>query len=430
MASISREPNGRRRILFTATDGKRKTIRLGKTSQKAAEAIKAKVETIISANLAKISMDDETSTWLGTLDPGLHRKLAAVGLVQDRGRGTSLALGEFLQSYIEGRSDVKPNTRRNLLAVKARLVEFFGAGKSIQAITPADADAFLVSLREKYANGTTGRTVKRAQQFFRKALRSRAIRENPFQDVKPPSQVNAARNFFVTPDMARRVLEACPDVEWRLIFALSRYGGLRCPSEHFGVKWTDVDWERDRMLVHAPKTEHHEDGGERWIPLFPELRVILEEAFDVAQPGTVYVINRYRDPKQNLRTQLLRIIRRAGLLPWPKLFQNLRATRETELAESYPIHVVCAWIGNTELIAAKHYLQVTEEHFQQGAQGGAKSGALVAQNPALQPAALTGTKPHGDKKTPEKPGVLPVLATGGESLQYTNIPPRGLEPLS
>ena len=30
---------------------------------------------------------------------------------------------------------------------------------------------------------------------------------------------------------------------------------------------------------------------------------------------------------------------------WPKLFQNLRSRRETELAEQFPMHVVCSWIG-------------------------------------------------------------------------------------
>jgi len=38
----------------------------------------------------------------------------------------------------------------------------------------------------------------------------------------------------------------------------------------------------------------------------------------------------------------------------PKLFQNLRSTRETELMETYPAHVVCAWIGNSEAVARKH----------------------------------------------------------------------------
>ena len=37
MASIGKDPGGRRRILFVAQNGKRRTIRLGKCSQKQAE---------------------------------------------------------------------------------------------------------------------------------------------------------------------------------------------------------------------------------------------------------------------------------------------------------------------------------------------------------------------------------------------------------
>ena len=33
----------------------------------------------------------------------------------------------------------------------------------------------------------------------------------------------------MTRELAEKVLAACPDAEWRLIFALSRYAGLRCP---------------------------------------------------------------------------------------------------------------------------------------------------------------------------------------------------------
>jgi hypothetical protein len=66
--------------------------------------------------------------------------------------------------------------------------------------------------------------------------------------------------------------------------------------------------------------------------------------------------------------------------PGAKLFHNLRASRETELAAQFPIHVVCAWIGNTEMIAAKHYLQVTEADFERATsssrEGGAESGAV------------------------------------------------------
>ncbi len=98
-------------------------------------------------------------------------------------------------------------------------------------------------------------------------------------------------------------------------------------------------------------------------------------------PLSAPIITRYRDRNSNLRTQLERIIRKADLNPWPKLFQNLRATRETELAEEFPIHVVCDWIGNTQAVATKHYLQTTDEHFaratekaQQKAQQSASEG--------------------------------------------------------
>jgi hypothetical protein len=117
------------------------------------------------------------------------------------------------------------------------------------------------------------------------------------------------------------------------------------------------------MVIHAPKTEHHEGKEMRTIPIFPELRPYLETAWDEAAEGAEFVICRYRGTNANLRTQLCRIIKKASLKPWPKLFQNLRATRETELAEDFPIHVVCDWIGNGQLVAAKHYLQVTNDHF-------------------------------------------------------------------
>lgn len=70
-----------------------------------------------------------------------------------------------------------------------------------------------------------------------------------------------------------------------------------------------------------------------------------------------------------------RIIERAGVVPWPKVFHNLRASRQTELAERYPIHVVCAWLGNSEPIAKEHYLQVTEAHCEEAAQKAAQSAA-------------------------------------------------------
>ena len=136
--------------------------------------------------------------------------------------------------------------------------------------------------------------------------------------------------------------------------------------------------------------EHLEDDGERRVPLFPELRLYLEEAFERAEEGAIHVITRYRDTNSNLRTQLKRIIRRAAVKPWPRLLQNLRSSRETELTEVFPVHVVCQWLGNSPRVGREHYLQVTEEHFQCAA----KSGADPVQNRVQHPAEGFRTGSH------------------------------------
>ena len=199
--------------------------------------------------------------------------------------------------------------------------------------------------------------------------------------------------------MATAVLEACPTLEWRLIFALVRFGGLRCPSEVMRVKWAEVDWLWNRFLVHAPKTEHHEGKGERWVPIFPELQPLFQEAFEKAEPGTVYMIETRRLDRHDLGEKLNQIIRKAGLTPWPRTFSNLRASRETELAAKYPIHVVCAWLGNSPTIAGKHYLQVTDADFEAAARGGAESDASAVQNPMQHTPATSRDDSQTDKQS-------------------------------
>ena len=122
------------------------------------------------------------------------------------------------------------------------------------------------------------------------------------------------------------------------------------------------------MIVHSPKTEHHEGRDWRVVPIFPELRSYLEQAWDLAEEGEEFVVTKIRSGQSNLRTTFNKIIKRAGLTPWPKLFQNLRASRQTELQESFPTHVVCKWMGNSPKIAQQHYLQTTEEHFHKAVQ--------------------------------------------------------------
>jgi hypothetical protein len=101
----------------------------------------------------------------------------------------------------------------------------------------------------------------------------------------------------------------------------------------------------------------------------------------------------------NWRTTLGKIIRRAGVSNWPKPFVNMHASRETELAAEFPIHVVTAWLGNSPSVATKHYLQVTDADFARALRGAAKCGAAALQNAVQQAAAPSGTEPQESSET-------------------------------
>jgi integrase len=432
MASISSDPRGNRAVQFMAADGKRRTVRLGKMPLKQVESVKLRIEALNSAKIAGHPLDSDAAAWLAKIGDDLHGRLAAVGLVV--GRNVAL-LGSFTQQYIESRRHLKPNTICNLRVCARRMVEHFGKDRPMHTITPADADAFAIALKteetkttkKKYAPATAARTIGRVKEFFHAAIRAKHLHENPFEDVKRGKETNPARQFYVDRDTITKVLEAAPDHEWRLIIALSRYGGLRCPSEVLTLEWADVNWEKDRFLVHSAKTEHHEGDGERWVPIFAELRPYLEESFECAKDGATFVITRYRDTRANLRTQFLRILKRAGVKRWEKVIQNLRASCETDLTQTFPIHVVCRWLGNTTTVAMKHYLQSMETDFQRAANSGAVNpGAL--QNPVQHRAAPVRT---GSQQSTQEQLICGDMRDGASvcgSTQNYLAPRLGLEP--
>ena len=423
MASITKRPNGRKTVQFVAPDGRRKSIRLGKVSLRAAEAVKLKVEHLVAATVTRHALDAETARWVIELGDDLANKLAKVGLIPKRAGMANNALGEFLDLYLAGRAHLKPNTLRNCATTRRLLVDHLGEDRLLSEITPGDADQWREDLINSGLGGpTVSREVKRARQFFRAAMRKRLITENPFTEVRGGKQVNQSRYHFITHEVAQKVIAACPDAQWRLIFVLARYGGLRCPSEVLALTWRDIDWELARIRVRSPKTEHHDGGESRVIPLFPELRKHLDDVFEQAEPATEYVITQYRQANVNLRSRLLDIIWAAGLKPWPKLFQNLRSTRETELTKQFPMHVVCRWIGNSAPVAAKHYLQVTDEHFEQASQ--------PPDNPVQNPVQSAHVTANQDSSRKTKTLAFAEKSEGWPVVNTYSVPPRGVEPLS
>lgn len=410
-------PDGKRRKLRLTDlirDKKTKSIRDGKKAELEIASFVSKLEQLITAVTYGKPVVGELAAWLeslGATQTKLSAKFIEYGLLAPPAEAENkvTTLGPFLDSYKNLRGDVKGSTAIVYSHTIRNLKSIFGEGRPLASITAGDADEFRLRLLAPKPNGegladnTARRRCTLTSQFFRAAVRKGLVSANPFEGIGGSVKGNKSREYFLLRTDAAKILEACPSNRWRLIFALSRFGGLRTPSEHNALRWDGVDLPGGRMLVHSPKTEHHTGGESRWVPIFPELRPFLEQAWDEAEPGEVFVVRRQGD-KINLRTQFEKIIKRAGLKPWPKLFQNLRSTRQTELAAVYPIHVVCAWLGNKAAIAAEHYLQVTDADFAK-ASAPETTGAFLAQSGGVRTVqdgsdasgelALTHVEPQG-----------------------------------
>jgi len=327
MASIAKDKNGLKRVQFFNPAGERKTIRMGQASMHDARTIATNIQFLVNAKSNGTAPEPSVFSWLTTIGDDLYGKLVKHGLAAPRLKQQITTLKAFLDSYIAKRTDVKGSTSTVYNHTRRCLIEFFGADRPLQHITIAETKNWRRWLAqpknetEQGGQGLSDNTVRRlcgiARQFFNDALEARLITENPFARMKGVSvRANKSRYRFVSREVADKVIAACPDSQWKLLFALSRYGGLRCPSEHLLLRWGDIDWTAGRITVRSPKTEHHEGKAERVMPLFPELLPYLEAVreelltsdFDPKQTpmSGLPIITRYLKRNCNLRTQLSR----------------------------------------------------------------------------------------------------------------------------
>lgn len=366
-------------------------------------------------------------------DDGDHIEHAAIADPRVAPESTTLAglLSGFLASV-----DVKPASRVRMEQARDALMRHFRGDRDAFSITEGDAEQWRAALKaEGYAPATISRTVLYARQCFRWGVKRGIVPTNPFADLKAGSQVNRERQVFIDRATIAKVIDAAPDAEWRALIILSRFGGLRVPSEALALKWSDVDWSNNRLTIPSPKTEHHEGRAERMIPLFPEIHDALLALFSEAEERATFIITRYRDGA-NLNPHFRRIIKRAGVAPWERAWHNLRASRQTELASSYPLHTVCAWIGNTKAIAAGHYLTVTDADWMRAIarlgdahrESGAESGAPEAQNASQHTPAPNRKESKECPEVSVASGFARDRAIPRDTLQSEPMGRAGLEP--
>ena len=398
MASICNEKNGNKRIAFVDHEGRHRSLRLGKSSIKAAETTRTRIEQLLQDRKFGVPHSAAMAEWLSKLPTSLHERLVNLGLVE--GRPKAVTVGELIERFMQAQN-VKPATLAAYKQCTDSLLKELGKDTPLDKVTPAAADAWRSAIakggrvREKkgprsLSGATVAKRTNIAKAIFAKAKVWKMIPDSPFAHMKSGSQVNPERARYVSVQETQDLLRACPDTEWQVIVGLARYAGLRCPSEVRELRWTDTDWNRKMMVVRSPKTAGKAAHAVRNVPVSPALQPLLWKLRQESPADAEHIVKLVQKGAHNLRTRFKKIVARAGLQAWPRLFHNLRASCATDFAQSLPNHEAARFLGHSPLIAASHYLQPSDHNFRavagegpwitskDGAEGGVPGGVQVA----------------------------------------------------
>jgi integrase len=349
------------RMLQVLVGGSRKTIRLGRLPQRAAERLCSKVEELAACHRMNQTPDTDLVAWLAGLDDAAHASLAAAGLAELRATSSAVpTLGRFIDKHIAlKRGRISARSIELLEQTKARLVARFGSATLLHRVTPDGAADWRAAMLEDGLSEATVRLHSRnAKCFWNDALERELVAKNPFRSL-PSAAVAAEREHYITAEDAEKVIATLPDHQWRLFFGLGRYAGLRLPSESHILEWQSVDWDQRRLTVYAPKT-----GATRVVPIVPRLMDLLKAAYATRLKGEERMVMLSAN---NLHRTVPEAIARAELTRWPDLFQALRRSCETDFATRFAPHVAAAWLGHGVAVSVKHYLQVPSAMLDQAA---------------------------------------------------------------
>ena len=363
-------------IYFQDLGGVRRKFRLSQMNKRDAASFASRFGELVSSVRAGLVPNPLILQWVSRLEVRYQIVLQRHGFVCSQ-PNQQLTLVQARDRYLSLKSGKKPSTRRNILTASERILKILGGKTLISSLTRGACEQAVAALQSTHAKASVSQSVKRVKSILEHAVNLELIKQNPMAKIKAGSdEGDPELQFFVNQELAEKVLQACPNAEWRLIFGLARYGGIRVPSELVPLEWKHIEWEKHRFYVPSSKTEQHVGKKGRWVPIFKELLPLLRDVYQESQRKTGPVILKYRDSESdNPRTHLVRIIQAAGINPWPKPFTNLRATRDTELRRAgVPDYKVDAWLGHSLKVAKKHYLQIIDEDYALAAGVGSASG--------------------------------------------------------
>lgn len=237
---------------------------------------------------------------------------------------------QWYQTYMSLYKRRLSDKTRESYARLDQLVNPIIGAKPLEAITPDDIQAALVAAEDQAGSRQAQLVYTLLHAVFRRAVRSKHLRENPVEAVDKPDHEGKQGRAIEGGDWER----LSPLIVGNVAFALMAFAGLR-RGETLALRRCDIDLQtgvihvcRQRVRVHGqlvtapPKSS----AGIRDVPISPELEPLLHDAVRYLLPNGLLVpiapetlAHKWRDAQ-----------RKAGITS-PYRLHDLRHTYATRL---------------------------------------------------------------------------------------------------
>lgn len=342
----------------THARGKRFVLWIGKLTTRQQREWERHGAEIVDAFKAGVSVNPETLHWAASLPERIGSKLIAWGMLPEGTRRTVAPQQRTIGAWTELFISLHPGserTKNNYQQARSWLLKCLDEKKDIGSVSVGDMKRWQASMSH-LAMTTRNKHVKRIKTIFASACEHGLIQTSPaaaLKEERSAKRIDRSRQFFVDAERSKLVLNKLPGTNWKLIFALMRFQGLR-RHEVFLLTWENVNLADKELTIPAEgKT------GWRSMPIFPEVIELLESTPKASRKGKVVDWSRSEESVTELLKRHVETI--LGEC-WPKVCQQLRSTRRTELDGQFEPYVVNEWLGHDSKTAERHYQQITPAH--------------------------------------------------------------------
>lgn len=312
------------KVYYHSLDGKRQWIRLTATTRTEALDQRQQIEEAIKS------------------DPRIRS-------------GAAYTLAEWRVKFKELNPQLAPRTLAAFDNAVKHLIDTFGDAAPLASITPMQAAEFAAGLSD-LARATRAKIIRHLKRWFRVALRTKAIGENPFADISGSNPAIDQTWTFVSDADTEAMIRACNSPGEAMLIALCRWAGLR-RGEAARLDWMDVDLERRRLAVTNPQRVQTTKRRARVVPIVPRLAKALGAVPEAARVGLVVAGGR----RSRGGYKAIRGVQRRAGLALQKPTHCLRKSRVTSwIEEGHDPYAVAKWTGHSVAVAQAHYHKPTE----------------------------------------------------------------------